>query len=193
MFQDHDRKKPQTDSESKAEAINWLVFLLNGLKLALTVFSRRSFGRDGIGFPGLFAICFFLVYASYAQSAIVLNAFYVWLFALLIQRLRTSMQRKKGIMVHSRYDGFPWLGALLCRRRSELSAYRCELGFWVAMAVVAACFDPALGGFIGIAACGLVGHESFKVEMRRKQQHNMEDARIELAHRASQFNNTADY
>ncbi|OWK34928.1 hypothetical protein [Fimbriiglobus ruber] len=183
---------PDRQASGQGDAFERLISIVHALALILTPFSRRDFGSRSFRSAGL-AVLYVIGFASVSASSPVFSFLWLWLLAVATQRLRTSQHARKGIVVHSGYDGFPWFGWKLCRGRSEESAYKAEAGFWLLASILALLIDPPFGLFLLIAAVGLLAFESYKRELDKKMLADMRDARIEQNHRAAQFRDAGPF
>src|SRR5437588_11186949 len=93
------------------DTTNLLYALANAHATAITVFLRHSFGKESLGWPGLFAFFLILVVAGFSGSPGMLTYLVVWLAAVAFQRVYTFRLASHGVVWHSKYPGWPALAA----------------------------------------------------------------------------------
>lgn len=161
-------------------SFNLAYFLAHSHATCLTPFIRTDFGREALGMNGLCALILLLAYGSFTNSAAMWIFLLLWILALLRQRLKGIENRNKGIAIHSRYNGYPWLSfKLFPRTKDETSARGIDGFLCMGMGALLSYVDPPLGWFIGVGGFSLLFVEALIVELRKKRLQAMQDAEIE--------------
>jgi hypothetical protein len=145
----------------------------------VSVFIRKGFGAEALGFNGAVAFIILLVCAGGDKSGGMLLYFFAWLIALLIQRAITIRNECRGHYQHSKYTGWPWLGLKFCK--TEATAKRwVEPFLCVVFGIALLQVSESVGTFVLCGAISLKmvdGINSF-ADYRRIQ--IMHDAEIEM-------------
>ena len=147
---------------------------------ALAVFIRRDFGLEALGINAFIAgLMILLTYAATGDPA--MKAFLVmWLVAQIVQRVRSFRNKRRGMRIHSRYAGYPWLAMRVPFVRSETVAVRfvepllCLTAGWVLMHL-----SRPLGGFVMLGCVSFFIRNNIDAEIQRVRLRQMDDARIE--------------
>ncbi len=103
-------------------SFNFLYLAISGHATCLTPFLHSGFGSQALGVNGIAALVVILLYAGYSGSVAMVNFLYVWLFMMLLQRIKTGKLLREGCVVHSRYDGFPHFATKFVKSESAVRA-----------------------------------------------------------------------
>jgi hypothetical protein len=103
-------QQQQQGEWSNRDSFNVLYVVANAYATAITPFVRHSFGKEALGLPGFLAFILILLVAGFTGSSSMLTYLGVWLIAVAFQRLHTYRLSSRGVVLHSRYEGWPWLG-----------------------------------------------------------------------------------
>lgn len=169
-----------SDFESRMrQRINVGYLILSGFSNCFTVMLRHRFGGQAFGLNAVASIVIMLLFMmSFPASIGLPNFFFVWWIAILCQRVGHFARRVRGIVLHSRYDGEPWIETFLPRLGTHVPrVLEIALCAWAASDLAAT--DPGfsrlcLSGAAALAAKWLIdGH----VDHQRVQR--MHDAEIE--------------
>ncbi len=183
-------QQQQNNEREMQGGFNLVCFLLNGHATCLTPFIRTDFGREALGLNGLCALIIILAYGSFANSGAMWVFLLLWILAMLQQRMKGIQNRNKGIAIHSRYNGYPWLSFKLFPRTKDETSARGVDGFLCIVAgALLSYVDPALGCFIGVGGFSLLFVEALIVELRKKRLQSMRDAEIEQRDLADHYRN----
>src|SRR5258708_30601556 len=90
---------------SKQESFNLLYALAKGHATCFTVFFRRNFGSEALGWPGLIALVLQFLIAGFGRVPDMLVFTGIWVIALACQRVSTMKAMRRGVVRHSRYAG----------------------------------------------------------------------------------------
>jgi hypothetical protein len=176
----HQQQHPN-DQLSMQGGFNLFYILLYGHALTCTVFLRTSFGREGIGLAGMAGFFIIMFYGGMMNSYAMFYFLGAYLLAVIGQRMKQFDNWRKGIVVHSRYNGFPIVAwKLFPRIKTEGNAKAAEaflcLGLgWLLMTFV----DQPLGWYVMAGFLSILFSEAFIVEAQRRRLQAMRDAEIE--------------
>ncbi len=159
----------------------------NAHALTCTVFLRTDFGREGIGLHGLIAALLILGYGSFANCFPMFIYFLLWMLAVIGQRIRQFINWRRGVIIHSRYSGYPWLAKRLFPRMTELNARGVDAFLCLAVGGLLAQFNQPLGWFVMAGFVSILFSEAVMVESTRKRLQAMRDAEIEQRYLAEQY------
>jgi hypothetical protein len=176
------------DNLSMKDSFNLLNILCNGLESCVVVFLRTGFGKEYPGLAGLVGLIMMVCYASFARVPGMLPYIGVWLVAVILQRIKTFAMIRKGVVVHSRYWGYPRLAFMVPFVRKEKTA-RNVIEPWLcsAIGVALSYWSPGVGGFVFIAGWANAIAGAIVVEVNRKKLQAMRDAEIEQRHLAAMY------
>ena len=178
----------ENSGSSMAANVNLLLSFARVHALCLTVFIRRDYGREGIGMTGLGALVLIPVYAGFTNSHAMLLFWGFWFLAVISQRMRQYRNWRNGVVLHSRYEGYPWLAfKLFPRIRTEGNAKAAEAFMLFGIGGVLTYFDKPLGWFVMAGFLSIMFVEAISVEITRKRLSDMKDAQLEQQYLARRF------
>lgn len=157
--------------------LNFLYLLVSGHATCLTPFMRRGFGSEALGLNGIAALVIILLYAAHTGSQAMISFLVFWLFALLLQRIKTGLLWRQGVVPHSRYDGEPWLALKLVK--SEQAARGIEPFICLAAGVALSAYDEALGAFVFAGLFSFIIKLGIERRVDEVSVQRMRDAEIE--------------
>lgn len=147
---------------------------------AIAVIIRRDFGREALGGNSALAMGLILVlYAATADQA-MLAYLGIVLFCQIMQRIRTFRLLRQGAIIHSRYQGYPYMAMQVpfVRRVSTatgiIEPMMCLIGGTLLCTV-----SVNLGGFIVVGSLSFMIRNGIDREIDRKRLERMRDAEIE--------------
>lgn len=181
------QQQQQNDGFDMKGAFNVFYLLVNGHATTCTVFLRTDFGRDGIGIYGMAGCVMILLWGGMTNSYAVFVFLCAFLLATLSQRMKTFTNRRKGIMPHSRYDGFPAVSKRLCPRMSELNLRGVDAFLCLVIGGGLTFVDKPLGLFIMGGWLSILLSENITRELHRKRMEAMRDAEIEQRYLAETY------
>ena len=150
------------------------------------VFLRKDFGAEAFGKftgPGAFIM---LILAAGADR-IMMCYLWVWLIALLLQKARTSTNRQKGIIPHSRYNGFPAVAMKLFRSKTETQARTVEPVICLVAGIALMQVAETAGMFVaaGFVSTAIVEGSIRWIDHRKVQQ--MRDGQIDAERMSAMY------
>ena len=95
------QQRGNNDPFNARNGVNLLALLANAHATTVTPFLRRGFGSEALGKNGLLAAVMILLYAGFTNSPEMITFFWVWIMAVIYQRLYGFNQRRNGQVVHS--------------------------------------------------------------------------------------------
>jgi hypothetical protein len=171
----------QQSGRSKPGDAFGLVYTLASIHAAaIATLIRRDFGREALGlFPFLATILIFFTYAFTADQAMLVYLG-VFLFFQVMQKARTLRLNRSGTLIHSYYQGYPYLAMQVpfVRRESTAKGFvepmLCLIGGTLLCPV-----SVNLGGFVMCGFLSFMIRNGIERELRRKRLERMHDAEIE--------------
>jgi len=183
-------QQPQNDRHEMQGAFNLVFLLLSGHASCLTPFLRKDFGKEAMTRSGIVAFLLLIAWGSFANSAGMWLLLQLWLVAMLLQRLKGIQNRRRGVVVHSRYSGYPWLSwKLFPWMKDETTARGADGILCIGLGLALAQVDPGVGWFIGVGGLSLMFCEALIVDIRKKRLEAMGDAEIEQRDLADHYRN----
>lgn len=157
---------------------NFGYLIVNAHALTLTTFLRTDFGKNALGVYGLGGFAIILFYGGLVCPSMVIYLG-LWMVSLLCQRIKQWQNRRKGVLIHSRYNGFPLLATKLFPRMREsnakgVEAFLCLVVGWLIMQV-----NPGIGIYVMCGFGTILLSEALIVEGKFKRLQDMRDAEIE--------------
>lgn len=175
-MQQHQQQQGGSDMKG---AFNAAFNIFYGHAIVMLVFLRSNFGRDGIGFYGIFGLAMILVWGGMTNSYAMFIFLCAYLLALLSQRMKTFSNRQKGIIPHSRYNGDSVVAKRLFPRMSDLNLCGADAFLCLAIGGGLTFIDKPLGLFVMAGFISILFTEQMTRELYRKRMQAMRDAEIE--------------
>lgn len=157
-----------------------------------TPFLRIGFGAEALGFNGAAAFIMVLLFAGAFPDQGGMSFFWLWLGALLFQRVTSDRNRlKKKIITHSRYSGFPALTMKLfpCIKQESTARAIGEPMLLVLLGLLLYQVSEPLGAWVMSGSVSLVMVHCVSEQIDRRKLQAMHDAQIEQEYFAEQFRN----
>ena len=174
------QRQQQNDQLQMKDAFNLFYLLANSHATTATVFLRTDFGRDGIGVHGMFGFFMILLWGGMTNSYAMFVFLCAYLLAVLSQRMKTFANSRKGIIPHSRYNGYPVVSKRLFPRMSELNARGLDAFLCLSIGgLLTFIADKPLGYFVMAGFLSILLSEGTTNELHRKRLQAMRDAEIE--------------
>lgn len=175
-MQQHQQQQGGSDMNG---AFNAAFNILYGHAIVMLVFLRSNFGRDGIGFYGIFGLAMILVWGGMTNSYAMFVLLCAYLLALVSQRMKTFANERKGIITHSRYQGDSVVAKRLFPRMSDLNLCGMDAFLCLVSGAALTAIDKPLGLFIMGGFISILFTEQMTRELYRKRMQAMRDAEIE--------------
>ena len=185
--------KPPNEQQTSFRGSFNTLYLLCMLHIRCVIpFLRVQMGSGALGWYAIAsgAFMFYLAHAIYDQM--LLNFFLVWLVAVVVQWMLTGRTLKGGALVHSQYEGRPWVAMLLCNSESAAKLV-VEPLMCVAAGYFLQGYSDALGKIVMSAAFSLIFLENFDRHVMDKQEQQIIDARLEAQYLSERVRNRWGY
>lgn len=184
------QQQQHNDKPDMKGAFNLGYLLANGHALTCAVFLRRHFGKEAIGFSGIAGFFIILIYGGLMNSYPMFIFLCAYLLAVIGQRMQQFQLYRKGVIIHSRYNGYPWLALKLFPRvKDEGNAKGVEAFMCLAIGGLLSYIDQPLGWFIMAGFFSIMVSEGVNAELLKRRLQAMKDAEIEQQDLAEHYRN----
>ena len=155
--------------------------------------SSGDFGTEALGFPAFFAMLLMLLVGAFGRLPEMFSYLACWLVVLMCQRLRTFWLVRRGVILHSRYEGYPCV-ALSLPFVHKVSTAKGVIEPLLCLLAGAALdpFSHGMGVFFMVGCFSLAIVEGIHRELDRKRLAAMRDAEIEQKWLAARYRGPAD-
>ena len=196
MLPEQQQEKPIDMIQDTKNAINWLMFFVQIYSTAIEVFLHRDMGHRYLGFQALAVLLVVPLHTFFFQTRAPDDTAWFLLFYLICcfaQRCNQWDRRKSGVVIHSHYNGYPWLRGA----RSNVS----EIAFktWVEPLVMAFLglllrqSDAANGCFLMYCAFAMCVKNLVGQYLLHEELTDMRDNMLEQQHLADRFRQSTDH
>jgi len=177
MFQQPQQQQGTLDVRG---SVNILYVLVSAHSTCFTVFLRRGFGSEALGFNAILALVLIHFYIMCNPTSGGMAQFLgLWFLFLILQRIKTFSLWRKGAVIHSRYDGYPWVGMMIPFLKTEERARFAETPICFIIGCLLIDYDSALSAFIAVGGISLAIKNSIDFSIDRRRLRHMRDAEIE--------------
>jgi len=171
-----------------------LYFLSLCHSTCFSVFLRRGFGCEALGFNGFGAFIMLMLIAGADHTGLMTMYFWAWFLALLCQRMVTIGNKRKGIIEHSRYNGWPRVAMAFPGVKRESTARSVvEPLICLAAGLALGEFSEPAGTFIMAGAFSMTVIETADRHLQRQRAQRMHDAAIEMRNAAAMYRGRDNY
>ncbi len=171
--------EPQRNEQfDKGAAMNMAYFLALSYSTCFSVFMRKGFGAEALGYNGLaaFGAILFCIDGDRCMAAF----FLLWLCALAAQRFITFLRARKGIRPHSLYAGDPILvWKLMPFVKNETMVQMGEALLCLLVGGALCSVSERLGTFVACGFFSLVIQRAIEGQVWMMRVRRMRDAEIE--------------
>lgn len=174
--------------DDKQDPTGMGLFIVTVWAMALQLPLRHTVGHNHTDFRAVFALLLAFFWGGLTNSMPVLLWCGIIFLSCFLLRLGVLRRWMKGVVIHSRYNGYPWLGTLTGRRVHEIKV-KMFLEPLVVAAVglfVAPFGDSSFLFFVGGAVCMVVSTLILAMHERRRLD-DLNDAAIEGVSVSSRF------
>src|ERR1700731_68668 len=184
---------PQGSNEpfNKRQALALAALTVKGHATTVSVFLRRGFGSEALGANGVAAGIIILVYGGLTNAPEMITFLWVWLAAVIFQRIYSFGQRRNGDVVHSRYSGWPEVG-MRFTKSERLARELIEPLVCIVVGAVVWPLSGPLGRFILLGSVSLLISLGLDQQAMRNRMRAMRDAEIEQRYLSDVFNGRRD-
>jgi len=182
------------DNLSMKDSFNIFNLACNSLGACVVPFLRTGFGKEYPGVAALFGLIIMVLYAGFARVPEMFPYIGMWLVAVILQRAKTFDLARKGVVVHSRYWGYPKLALMVPFVRKEGTARGIIEPLLCSFigGALASWWSPGVGGFVIVAGWANAFAGAIVVELDRKKLQAMRDAEIEQRYLAARYRGEID-
>jgi hypothetical protein len=184
MFEFQQQRDDRNDMKG---SFNFAYVLLKGHALTGRVFTSTDFGSESMGFAGIVGFMAILVYGGMMNSYAMFLFLIAYLLAVIAQRMKQFRNRRNGVILHSHYNGYPWLALKLFPRLKEADGRAVEGFMCLAIGGLLTYVDPALGWYVMGCFFSILLSEGFDNEARRRRLQAMRDAELEVRDLAENY------
>jgi hypothetical protein len=165
-------------SQNNGGGDDGMYLTLSVLSTCITPLTRSGFGVEGLGMNALLA---FVLIVALAGSIPDMQGYVgLWFFCLVMQRLSTLRNVRRGLVVHSRYAGYPYLaGRIVPFVRTESAVLIAEALICLGVGGLIYSVSPAFGEFIIVCAAAMFLKCLLDKAIVHKRIQRMRDAEIE--------------
>jgi hypothetical protein len=175
--------KPESSWISLRDTFDWTHFILRMHAILLLPFLRSGWGASQLGVVGLLALCVVLpFYISLAESEFMLRYFWqAWLAAVLYRWLESAVLRWRGRLIHSQYEGYPWLASrVFFWVRDEQKLFALEPILCLAIGASLMPVEEAFARFVMYGCGSLLALDCLHRALMRKRRYALIDQRLEM-------------
>ena len=160
-----------------ADSVNLTYFVADCLATCLTLFIRRNYGTQAFGFNAVAAFVILLLVASDANDLLMTWMWISWCILLIVHRVQTFQNWRRGIRLHSQYAGDPTIAMRFLRDPAHARWLEPFLCLGVAVCMIP--FSQITAAFVFWGAVALLVRTSMDREVHRKRVRHLLDAEIE--------------
>jgi hypothetical protein len=187
------QQREEPGNGSMKDSFNIFDVACTSLGSCVVVFLRTGFGKEYPGVAGLVGLIIMVLYGSLARVPEMFPYIGVWLVAVILQRVKTFELARKGVVVHSRYWGYPKLAFMVPFVRKERTARACvEPMLCCVIGGALTYWSPGVGAFVIVAGWANAIAGAIVVEVDRKKLQAMRDAEIEQRYLAGRYRGEID-
>jgi hypothetical protein len=173
---------------SPGEAMNWLYGLASIHAMCILPFIRSRFGTQAIGVNALFGLVVMVVVAVQCRDPVIFNYIGLWLLVVLIRQGEARSRKRKGLIQHSQYAGYPWVTAWIPLVRNEQAARGLDPLVCLAIGTAMMPISENLAKFICFGFVSILVKEGIEQAIVNRRVERMRDAQIEGNYYGSQIN-----
>lgn len=157
-----------------------LIYLAaNVLATSVAVFIRRGFGKEALALNSLLAFVLLILLSASEGRAFLLFAV-AFLFAQIWRRIETFRLIRRGVILHTRYPGYPYWAMKMPFVKTEHRAKELiEPVFCFIIGILLCPFSVGIGGYLVLCGIGFIVRYGIDDALARKRIERMQDATIE--------------
>ena len=179
------QQQDSTTKVTRGDALGIIYLFAATHVAALSPIIRSCHGSESFGGKAICALVFMAALTDGQWASPMGIYMIVWFAALVYRRFETFNLWRKGVAIHSRFIGYPWLAMKVIKDPEKARGFEPFMCFLIGAALCV--ISPAvgllfMGGLISLGVC--MGIEQFGVYQRVKHMH---DAVIEGEFFAEEF------
>ena len=175
--------------------MNLLMVVLHIYSTSIEVFLHRGMGARYLGLQAVFVLFLVPLHTGFMRTkdpSLTGLFLLAYLGACLGQRAIMLARQRTGEVVHSRYNGYPWLLGAKSRIDELTWKGRVEPLLVVLGGVLFACLDEGFGSFVMTAGGAMFLKNLMHQQLRSQELMDMQDSLVEQQQRAAQFRQMND-
>ena len=189
-------QKPTDFIQDTKTGIHWALFFFQVYSTAIEVFIHHSIGHRYLGFQALAVLMVVPLHTLFFRTndpsmTAVFLIFY--LGACILQRCGQLSRRLKGVVVHSQYNGYPWLMTERAKVSETTVKTWYEPGLIALLGLMLRQSDHANGSFLMYCAFAMCVKNLVGQHLVHEELADMNDSLIEQQHMAERFRQSRDY
>lgn len=169
----------QKNTITKGEAFGLLYWFADAHATTLAVFMRRGFGREALGLNSLAGFGMMAVWMAHTHDTMMYVLIACWFMAQIWQRVRTWRLLSSGVVLHSKYAGFPYWAVLISRGSEEKARWVVEPMMCLLGGGLITIFCESIGFYIMAGAVTFLVRQAIEWGIERRRVEAMKDAMIE--------------
>lgn len=179
---------PHAQKPQPADLTNWLYFFCHVHGTAMLPFLRHGSGSEAYALNGVLMFLVLLLLAIATKNPACWLFFGAWFIAICRRRGQCNAARKRGEIIHSRYDGDPWLALKVpfVKRHKTAREFVEPMMCFISGALLCT-FSIELGALVMAGFVTLMIKNAIEEEITCKRLERMRDASIENAWYAERF------
>ena len=189
--------QPQSQPEPSdiQSSMNLLMVVLHIYSTSIEVFLHRGMGARYLGLQAVFVLFLVPLHPGFMRTkdpSLTGLFLLAYLGACLGQRAVMLARQRTGEVVHSRYNGYPWILGAKSRIDELTWKGRVEPLLVVLGGVLFACLDEGFGSFVMTAGGAMFLKNLMHQQLRSQELMDMQDSLVEQQQRAAQFRQMND-
>jgi hypothetical protein len=165
-------------SQQEPDALGLLYLAADSLATTVAVLIRRGFGKEALSWNSLFAFIALLFMASEHRAFLIVLG--VFTLGQVCRRFETYRLIRKGVILHTRYPGYPYAAMRLPFVRSERVAKELVEPLMCFVGGLVLCpLSVPVGGYVMLCGLGFIIRHGLEEWVSRRRIDRMRDAAIE--------------
>jgi len=128
-----------------------------------------------------------LFWGSYAQCYPMFIYLLLWFAAVACQLINQYLNWRRGVLIHSRYDGYPFVSKRLFPRVSDINARGVDAFLCFGIGGVLYQFSQPLGLFVMASFVSILFVEHVTAQLIRRRLQAMRDQELEMEYLADRY------
>ncbi len=169
----------QNGQSRDVDGIGLIHLAANVLATSVAVFIRRGFGKEALALNSILAFVLLIVLSASEEQGFLLFAV-AFLFAQIWRRIETFRLIRRGVILHTRYAGYPYWAMKVPFVKTEHRAKELiEPLFCIVTGLLLCQVMVSIGGYVVLCGFGFMVRNVIEDLVARKRIERMQDARIE--------------
>lgn len=161
------------------DGIGLIHLAANVLATSIAVFIRRGFGKEALGLNSILAFVLLVALAASEGRGFLLFAA-AFLVAQIWRRIETFRLIRRGVILHTRYAGYPhWAMKVPFVKTEHRAKELIEPLFCIVTGILLCPVSVGIGGYVVLCGFGFMVRYGIEDLVARKRVERMQDARIE--------------